>query len=247
MSYKTLQSLRERMWQVVSSGRQPDAPPLPNNVYFSHASKILQKMSNNGIVTHEQEAKYWLTRDDCYYMIQDDMAHACLTDRNMIEVLGDHLIWCFGLSTGVRPMSLMRTQPLEGGDSEAKLLKNIGVSPLCWGDITITRDTESKTDSEINRFIVLLRFRMLKGHVDQAGARGHSLTQIVKSTSDVEPFAATSPNWRCHTPRTIGGPHYRRIGPSRYGSHSTLCDLSQHARTSLSSLVGLPRRTGTKK
>jgi hypothetical protein len=166
MSYNNVKGIGTNLWQIISFNRRSDAPPLGNNVYFSHMSNIVQKMSNDGIVTHEQKAKCWLTRDDCYYMIQDDMVHACLTDRNMIEVLGDHLIWCFGLLTRVRTMSLMRTQHLVGGDPEAKSLKDIGVSPLCWGDITITRDTESKNDSEINRFIVLLRFRMLKGHVE---------------------------------------------------------------------------------
>jgi hypothetical protein len=32
-----------------------------------------------------------LTRDDCYYMIKDDMVHACLHNRKIEEKFGDHL------------------------------------------------------------------------------------------------------------------------------------------------------------
>jgi hypothetical protein len=54
-------------------------------------------------------------------------------------------------------MSHMTTQGFEGSVSEARKLKDIGVSPLCWGDITITRDTEGGNNSEIKHFIVQFR------------------------------------------------------------------------------------------
>jgi hypothetical protein len=40
--YKTLKSLGERMWQVASSNRQPDAPPFTQDVYYKHTRKVLQ-------------------------------------------------------------------------------------------------------------------------------------------------------------------------------------------------------------
>jgi hypothetical protein len=168
-TYQTLENRNHCLFAMLKAERPQSAEPLSHAEYFKRTNQVVQKLGNEGGVTHETKTKHCLGRDDYLYLIERDMVQVVEgpSPHPLDTTLTHHLIWCFGLITGVRPESLM------GSADEIDL----DTAPLTWGDIHITRDLDNAQD-----FTISLAFRRLKGHTASAANRGHKLTQCVGIT-----------------------------------------------------------------
>lgn len=161
-TFRTVESKASNIWKVLKSNRPKEAEALSRGVYLSGVTKIMQALSDEGKVTHKLREKNFLERDDLFYLIARDTEQAMARGDDIQKTFRQHLVWCFGLITGVRPSSLMLASDLDR-DPITNVASIQNISPLTWGDIRITRDTE---DSQ--SFIVPLSFRRPKGHIHKA-------------------------------------------------------------------------------
>jgi hypothetical protein len=177
--YTTLDRRNRTLFSALKLERPEGSELLNHAEYFKRTNQVLQKLSNEGEVTHEKRTKHNLGRDDCLHLIECDMIHVVKINRALETTLSHHLVWCFCLLTGVRPGSLVCTTEDVQRDA----------APLTWGDIHITRDLDNTQN-----FTVTLTFRRLKGFTESAATRGHKLTHLLKSPSNVQYLALSLPH-----------------------------------------------------
>lgn len=166
------------MKAALSQYRPANAEPIMIKEYETRVTRLLQSFSNDGFLEHSRRDKQLLEVEDTLHGFDDSLG-------NIATSFLHHLIWRFGLLTGVRNASLC---PAPGSGYTEILAEGQTADELCWGDLEITRDT-----FDPSRLIAQITFRQLNGRTYDAHPKGAVLEQVIKSPEDTQYLALSIP------------------------------------------------------
>ena len=167
-----------RSW--LKSLRSAESGPFDWKYYVStRLQQLYHKLVVEGQLRPSSSDRHYLTRDDILYLIDEDMEGVVKEGRqpHSTPTSLHHLAWCFGVTCGIRPGSLISSR--QNAKEEFKDL-------LAWKDIQIPCANGA--------FLARVTFKRLKGKADDPlweARRPHVL--CIRSASTMERFTLSIP------------------------------------------------------
>lgn len=83
--YSTLRQISVILWKVISKAKPLHAERLDRDTYFTRVCRVLQRLGDESLDTHAGEEKRHIDRDDCLYLIEDDLLRVIKTGSEDLQ------------------------------------------------------------------------------------------------------------------------------------------------------------------